>query len=89
MTQSKASVEAVENLHATVVTELTKAIKEGVRDVSGNILPAPAAYFKEARELLKDNGVTADVTHNPALGNLIGALPFPDGDTDEIRIVPH
>lgn len=85
----KATKAAVDNLHAVLVTELTKVVSDGVQVVTkeGEVVKetAPAAYFKEARELLKDNGVVADIASNTALQNLAAILPFPEGAEDEIR----
>lgn len=87
---SKASEEALAELHSLLAKALTGIIKDGVTitDKDGNPVKvsAPANYFKEAREFLKDNGVEALPTA-PTVKGLADALPFPQpGDDEEVRV---
>lgn len=82
----KATDAAMNQLHALLAEALTGIIKEGVKviDRQGNVevVTAPAAFFKEAREFLKDNGVEALPEANKNLQNLAAVLPFPSQGDD-------
>ena len=77
---SKATKEAMDALHGVLAEALTNIIKDGVKttDKDGNVVKAPAsaAFFKEAREFLKDNGIESLPTA-PGVKSLADALPFP------------
>ena len=86
---SKATVAALGQLHALLAEALGKVIREGVKvvDKEGeeHVVDAPAAFFKEAREFLKDNHIEADPEKNPGLKSLADSLPFPSkGDDAEM-----
>lgn len=91
---SKASQAAMAELHALLAKALTSIVKDGVTmlDRQGNEVKvaAPASYFKEAREFLKDNGVEALPTANQGLKDLAASLPFPSPeDIEDERITAH
>ena len=88
---NKASTEVLGELHAAIVAALKPIIVEGITVLDRNgvatKVTAPAAYFKEARELLKDNGIDAVPSANPALQSLAAVLPFPaPGDDPEMAV---
>lgn len=62
---------AMEKLMADLLEETTKALLERIK--SGEATPAD---FKNARELLKDNGITSDVQEGDNLSILDEELPF-------------
>lgn len=90
---SKASKTAMDELHALLATALTGIIRDGVTimDKEGNAVKvsAPATFFKEAREFLKDNGVEALPEANKGLQNLASSLPFPAPDDEGEGITAH
>lgn len=76
----KSSKLMLEELLTLLAEALCNAIRDGVKvlDKEGGVhtVPAPAAIFREARELLKDNNIQAlDVPGSP-VHNLIHGLPF-------------
>jgi hypothetical protein len=71
---SKASEEALGELHGHLAVALTTVIKDGaqVLDREGEVksITAPASYFAAAIALLKNNNITADPTRNADLADL-------------------
>jgi hypothetical protein len=74
---SKASEDALGELHGAVAVALTSIIKDGVavlggkgEDVEAVKIDAPASYFAAAIALLKNNNITADPSSNAALNGL-------------------
>jgi len=84
---SKASQEALAQLHSLLASALSTIIKDGVKVITKEgdevFLSAPASFFKEAREFLKDNGVEALPAANAGLQSLAAVLPFPAAGDDE------
>jgi hypothetical protein len=85
---SKASNDAMETLHGTLAKALGDIVKDGVtitdREGAAIRVTASAAYLKEVREFLKDNGVVSLPGTNKAVNHLASSLPFPapGEDTD-------
>jgi hypothetical protein len=72
---NKASIEALEKLHAAVAENLADKLNSG---------EATAADISAAIRFLKDNGIDAIPTGSNPLGKLKDSLPFTDdGDDDE------
>jgi len=70
----KASEDILADLHSAVAKTLLKQVRE----------PEPSAVMMNAAiKFLKDNGIEADIAHNPDLGKLAKALPMFDEDGDE------
>ena len=90
---SKASQDALAGLHGLLAKAFSSIIAEGVeiigKDGSAQRVTAPAAYLKEAREFLKDNGVEALPTANKDIQNLAATLPFPSIEEEEGTFVAH
>jgi len=90
---SKASEKELEGLHGLLAKALADVIKDGVTvlDKAGNVVrtTAPASFFKEAREFLKDNGVEALPTANKDIKNLAASLPFLPEDDEAGAFLAH
>lgn len=73
---SKASQEALEELHGALAKLLAERIKSGT---------ASAADLAVARQFLKDNGIDAIPKEGSPLGDLVNSLPFatPQGVIEE------
>lgn len=80
MSQTKrASSDAMEMLHKTIVEQLTSVIKAGAIDKeTGEHLPASAAYYSAAIKLLKDNNITGVISETSPLKSLLAALEESD-----------
>jgi hypothetical protein len=68
---SKATREALEDLHGQLAKDLTRRIKTG---------EATAADLSVARQFLKDNNIDSIAKPGNPLGALADSLPFPDAD---------
>jgi len=84
---SKATEEALDNLHGELARELTKRITKGEErielvDCDGHVKehtvmhPVGAPTLSVARQFLKDNHVEADPENNKEFGDLVDKLPF-------------
>lgn len=73
MSDSNRSIK-LEGLQDLLIDEFIEKIKEG---------EAPPALLNAARQLLKDNNITAAVTKDSPLQNLVSLLPFED-PTDRV-----
>jgi hypothetical protein len=84
---SKASQAALDQLLSLLANALATIIKDGVKvmgkDGEELQLTAPASFFKEAREFLKDNGVEALPEAHKGIQTLAAVLPFPEQGDDE------
>lgn len=78
---SKATEQALSDLHAKLAETLKDAIEAPYYDQNGNKLPsAPAAILNVARQFLKDNGIDATIKPGTPLGNLANLPVFGDDE---------
>lgn len=77
---AKVSMKQLDELHKALVETLTKAVsKTWYDEETGEEIPPPAAFLNVARQLLKDNGVQAEITKGSPLAFLQSSvLPFED-----------
>lgn len=76
MATTKATTEALNDLHLQVAITLKEALTSTYEDKDGNKIRVPASHIKEAREFLKDNDIKVDLI--PATPQSIAdTLPFP------------
>lgn len=67
------------NLQDILIDEFIERIQSGA---------ATPSDLNAARQLLKDNGIHAQVTNDNPLGNLVDMLPFRD-DAEHIRLAAN
>lgn len=67
------------SLQDLLISEFIQRIQSG---------EASPSDLNAARQLLKDNGIHAQVTNDNPLGNLVDMLPFQD-DSEHIRIASN
>lgn len=70
---SKASENALGELHGAVAVALTETIR-GARDENGVFIPPSAAHLATAIAFLKNNNITADASSNQELDELTKTL---------------
>jgi hypothetical protein len=70
---SKATEDALADLHGAVAVALTGAVQGGVME-DGTRVTASAAHIMAAITFLKNNNITADASSNAELGALAKAL---------------
>lgn len=68
---SKASIEALDELHGVVADTLTRRIRAG---------EATAADISAAIKFLKDNGIEQLAVAGSPIANLVASLPFAGSD---------
>lgn len=79
---SKASEDALANLHAQLATVLKEALSATGTDEAGNALPPSPAILSVARQFLKDNFITADA--GAKAGPLAGLADLPVFEDDNV-----
>ena len=88
---SKASSNAMDDLHGLVAAELARVIREGITVVDdegvAHKAPAPASYIAQAVKFLKDNGIQSSLTSGDLNGlkaqlDRLNSLPF-DGEVPQ------
>jgi hypothetical protein len=96
MNSKKADQQQMEDLHGQLVEVLAAAIHEKepkVVDlpdaeapggkVKATVMVRNAAILNVARQLLKDNGIQADLNKSPAGRSLLAGLPFAGTEDDQ------
>lgn len=73
-------------LHEELTTVLLKIVKTKATDENGNPVPPNAAYLNVARQLLKDNNVSAVPVAGSPLKGLAEAMPFPVSDSPSLDV---
>lgn len=90
---SKASETAMESLHGAIAKALSDIVEKGItvlnKEGEAVTLSAPAAYLKEAREFLKDNGMVSLPGTNKAVNSLASKLPFPAAGEEDFAEIRH
>ena len=79
---SKASVDALSDLHAELAKHLKSVLKDGEEQGENGEKIVKPATLNVIRQFLKDNEITAVPVAGSPLGDLTGALPV-DFEFDE------
>ena len=74
-----ATTEKLNALQDMLINEFIERIQAGA---------ATPSDLNAARQLLKDNGVHAQVTNDNPLGSLVDMLPFRD-DSEHVKLAAH